>query len=495
MKKFQDLGLSNTLLEAVNQMGFEETTPIQAGTIPIALEGKDVIGQAQTGTGKTAAFGIPMIEKIDTSLSHVQGIILAPTRELAVQVAEELNRIGQAKGVRALPIYGGQSIVHQIKALKKRPQLVVATPGRLIDHMERKTIRLSEVSFVVLDEADEMLNMGFIEDIEKILKGVPNERQTLLFSATMPKRIALLAEKFMSKPETVRTKSKEMTVPSIEQHYYEVRDSKKFDILCRLLDTQSPELAIVFARTKKRVDEVSEGLKKRGYMAEGIHGDLPQGKRDQVIKQFKDSTIDIMVATDVAARGLDISGVTHVYNFDIPQDPESYVHRIGRTGRAGKSGLASTFITPREYDHLKVIEKITKKDMQKRTIPSFAEAMEGQQQMAIQQLQSTIEEQDHSVYRSSAEQLLDDHDSVTLLSAALKLLTKEPDTTPVKITEIAPLRAKKAHGRGGSGGGNRNRNRSNDRGGRKGGSGGGYRGDRNSGGANKRRKFNDKGNK
>ncbi|MGB8002505.1 MAG: DEAD/DEAH box helicase [Anaerobacillus sp.] len=495
MKKFQDLGLSNTLIEAVNQMGFEETTPIQAGTIPLALEGKDVIGQAQTGTGKTAAFGIPMIEKIDTSLSHVQGIILAPTRELAVQVAEELNRIGQAKGVRALPIYGGQSIVHQIKALKKRPQLVVATPGRLIDHMERKTIRLSEVSFVVLDEADEMLNMGFIEDIEKILKGVPNERQTLLFSATMPKRIALLAEKFMSKPETVRTKSKEMTVPAIEQHYYEVRDSKKFDILCRLLDTQSPELAIVFARTKKRVDEVSEGLKKRGYMAEGIHGDLPQGKRDQVIKQFKDSTIDIMVATDVAARGLDISGVTHVYNFDIPQDPESYVHRIGRTGRAGKSGLASTFITPREYDHLKVIEKITKKDMQKRTIPSFAEAMEGQQQMAIQQLQSTIEEQDHSVYRSSAEQLLDDHDSVTLLSAALKLLTKEPDTTPVKITEIAPLRAKKAQNRGG-GGGNRNRNRSNDRGGRKGGSGGGYRGDRsNSGSGNKRRKFNDKGNK
>jgi ATP-dependent RNA helicase DeaD len=496
LKKFQDLGLSNTLLEAVNQMGFEETTPIQAGTIPLALEGNDVIGQAQTGTGKTAAFGIPMIEKIDTSLSHVQGIILAPTRELAVQVAEELNRIGQAKGVRALPIYGGQSIVHQIKALKKRPQLVVATPGRLIDHMERKTIRLSEVSFVVLDEADEMLNMGFIEDIEKILKGVPEKRQTLLFSATMPKRIAILAEKFMSNPETVRTKSKEMTVPSIEQHYYEVRDSKKFDILCRLLDTQSPELAIVFARTKKRVDEVSEGLKKRGYMAEGIHGDLPQGKRDQVIKQFKDSTIDIMVATDVAARGLDISGVTHVYNFDIPQDPESYVHRIGRTGRAGKSGLASTFITPREYDHLKVIEKITKKSMQKRTIPSFAEAMEGQQQMAIQQLQSTIEEQDHSVYRSSAEQLLDDHDSVTLLSAALKLLTKEPDTTPVKITEIAPLRAKKAHGRGGSGGGNRNRNRSNDRGGRKGGSGGGYRGDRsNSGGASKRRKFNDKGNK
>ncbi|WP_347550258.1 DEAD/DEAH box helicase [Pseudalkalibacillus hwajinpoensis] len=496
MKKFQDLGLSNTLIEAVNQMGFEETTPIQAGTIPMALEGKDVIGQAQTGTGKTAAFGIPMIEKIDTSLSHVQGIILAPTRELAVQVAEELNRIGQAKGVRALPIYGGQSIVHQIKALKKRPQLVVATPGRLIDHMERKTIRLSEVSFVVLDEADEMLNMGFIEDIEKILKGVPNERQTLLFSATMPKRIALLAEKFMSNPETVRTKSKEMTVPSIEQHYYEVRDSKKFDILCRLLDTQSPELAIVFARTKKRVDEVSEGLKKRGYMAEGIHGDLPQGKRDQVIKQFKDSTIDIMVATDVAARGLDISGVTHVYNFDIPQDPESYVHRIGRTGRAGKSGLASTFITPREYDHLKVIEKITKKAMQKRTIPSFAEAMEGQQQMAIQQLQSTIEEQDHSVYRSSAEQLLDDHDSITLLSAALKLLTKEPDTTPVKITEIAPLRAKKAQNRGG-GGARGGRSRSNDRGGRsKGGSGGGYRGDRSSGGSgNKRRKFNDKGNK
>ncbi len=487
MKKFQDLGLSNTILEAVNQMGFEETTPIQAGTIPLALQNKDVIGQAQTGTGKTAAFGIPMIEKIDTSLTHVQGIVLAPTRELAVQVAEELNRIGQAKGVRALPIYGGQSIGHQIKALKKRPQLVVATPGRLIDHMERKTIRLQEVSFVVLDEADEMLNMGFIEDIEKILKGVPDQRQTLLFSATMPKRIAILAEKFMSNPETVRTKSKEMTVPQIDQHYYDVREPKKFDLLCRLLDIQAPELAIVFGRTKKRVDEVAEGLKKRGYMAEGIHGDLPQGKRDQVIKQFKDGTIDIMVATDVAARGLDISGVTHVYNFDIPQDPESYVHRIGRTGRAGKSGLASTFITHREYDHLKTIEKITKRTMQKRTIPSFAEAMEGQQQSTIQQLQSTIEEQGHSGYRSSAEQLLDDHDPVTLVSAALKLLTREPDTTPVKITDIAPLRAKKGPNRGGSGGGRDRRNRSNDRGGR---SKGNYRQDRSAGA--KRRKFNDK---
>ncbi|TLS37626.1 DEAD/DEAH box helicase [Pseudalkalibacillus caeni] len=446
-------------------MGFEETTPIQEGTISFALEGRDVIGQAQTGTGKTAAFGIPIIQQADVN-GGLQGIILAPTRELAVQVAEELNRIGNVKGIRALPIYGGQSITHQIKALKKKPQLIVATPGRLMDHMRRKTIRLQNINVAVLDEADEMLNMGFIEDIEEILSQVPDERQTLLFSATMPPKIQSLAERFMRNPEVVKTKTKEVTVPTVEQHYYEIQESKKFDLLCRLLDIQSPELAIVFGRTKKRVDELTEALAKRGYLAGGIHGDLAQRKRDQVIRQFKESTIDVMVATDVAARGLDITGVTHVYNFDIPQDPESYVHRIGRTGRAGQTGLAITFVTPREIDHMKVIEKITKKKMKKMAVPSFSEALEGQQQAAVSSLLRTVEETNLSTYKASAEHLLEDMDSVSLVAAALKLLTKEPDTTPIKLTEVAPLRAKKSknqRGKGGGGRGNRHNDRRSDR--------------------------------
>ncbi|HEY4548693.1 MAG TPA: DEAD/DEAH box helicase, partial [Bacillus sp. (in: firmicutes)] len=349
MTTFSDFGLSKEIEQAVFNMGFEEPTPIQAQAIPIALDGKDMIGQAQTGTGKTTAFGVPLLEKLSVK-EGTQGLVVCPTRELAVQVAEELNRIGQGKGIRALPIYGGQDISRQIRSLKNGPQVIVATPGRLIDHIERKTIRLGAIKMVVLDEADEMLNMGFVEDIEKILAETPKEKQTMLFSATMPRRIQNLAERFMKNPEIVKVKAKEMTVTNIEQYYVEAHEKQKFDVLCGLLDIQTPELAIVFGRTKKRVDEVVDGLIKRGYSAEGIHGDIPQSKRDQVIRRFKEASIDIMVATDVAARGLDISGVSHVYNFDIPQDPESYVHRIGRTGRAGKKGKAMTFVSPREID-------------------------------------------------------------------------------------------------------------------------------------------------
>lgn len=442
MITFSDFGLSKELEQAVNNMGFEEPTPIQAQAIPIAINGKDMIGQAQTGTGKTTAFGIPLLEKLSVE-EGVQGLVLCPTRELAVQVAEELNRIGQIKGIRTLPIYGGQDIGRQIRALKNRPQVIAATPGRLIDHIERRTIRLQNIKMVVLDEADEMLNMGFIEDIEKILAEVPDERQTLLFSATMPKRIQSLAERFMVEPELVKIKAKEMTVTNIEQHYIEIHEKQKFDVLCSLLDIQTPELAIVFGRTKKRVDEVVDGLIKRGYSAEGIHGDIPQAKRDQVIRRFKEQSIDIMVATDVAARGLDISGVSHVYNFDIPQDPESYVHRIGRTGRAGKKGKAVTFVTPREIDHLKIIEHVTKKKMAKMPIPTMHDVMAGNQKAAINQLMETIEGDDYQEYKRLAENLLEDTDSVTLLAAALKLITKEPDATPVKITAVEPLRTKK----------------------------------------------------
>ena len=342
-----------------------------------------------------------------------------------------------------MPIYGGQDIGRQIRALKNRPQVIAATPGRLIDHIERKTIRLGSIKMVVLDEADEMLNMGFIEDIEKILAEMPKEKQTMLFSATMPRRIQSFAERFMIEPEVVKVKAKEMTVTNIEQYYVEAHEKQKFDVLCSLLDIQTPELAIVFGRTKKRVDEVVDGLIKRGYSAEGIHGDIPQAKRDQVIRRFKEQSIDIMVATDVAARGLDISGVSHVYNFDIPQDPESYVHRIGRTGRAGKKGKAITFVTPREIDHLKIIENVTKKKMAKMPIPTMHDVLAGNQQAAVNQLLETIESNDYKEYKRLAENLLEDTDSVTLLAAALKLITKEPDATPVRITAVEPLRSKK----------------------------------------------------
>ncbi len=440
---FSDFKLSTELETAISQMGFEEPSPIQALAIPIALKGNDIIGQAQTGTGKTTAFGVPLIENANVDETSIQGLVLAPTRELAVQVAEELNRIGHVKGIRTLPIYGGQDISRQIRSLKNKPHIIAATPGRLMDHMERKTIRLQNIHTVILDEADEMLNMGFIEDIEKILSGIPEERQTLLFSATMPKRIKTLAEKFMKNPELVQVKAKEMTVKNIDQHYLEVQEKQKFDVLCSLLDIQSPDLAIVFGRTKKRVDELVEGLIKRGYSAEGIHGDIPQTKRDQVIRRFKEQTIDIMVATDVAARGLDISGVSHVYNFDIPQDPESYVHRIGRTGRAGNKGLAVTFVTPREIDHLREIENITKKKIDKKPVPDFRDVLAGNQQATINKLTKVIESGEFGEYKRAAENLLEDTDSVTLLAAALKLLTKEPDATPVKLTAVEPLRSKK----------------------------------------------------
>jgi ATP-dependent RNA helicase DeaD len=443
MPNFNEMGLSRLVMRATTNMGFEETTPIQEQTIPIVMEGRDIIGQAQTGTGKTAAFGIPLVEKIDKEAEHIKGLVITPTRELAMQVAEEINKIGQFKGIRALPIYGGQDILRQLRALKNRPHIIVGTPGRLMDHMRRKTIRLHEIEMVILDEADEMLNMGFIEDINTILREVPAERQTLLFSATMPKPIQELARKFMQNPELISVKTKEITVPNTEQHYIEVQESQKFDVLCRLLDLQSPDLAIVFGRTKRRVDELFEALSKRGYSAEGIHGDLTQGKRDSVLRHFREGVTEILVATDVAARGLDITGVTHVYNFDMPQDPEGYVHRIGRTGRAGKTGLAVTLVTPREVSHLRLIEQITKRKMVRKPIPTINEAIEGQQRLTVEKLLQAVEEGNNQQYKELANELLENTDSVTLISAALKLLTKEPDTVPIKLTEEAPLRAKK----------------------------------------------------
>jgi len=443
LTKFEELGLSQATLKAVLQMGFEEATPIQSETIPLGLKGIDLIGQAQTGTGKTAAFGIPLVEKVDIKLDAIQGIIIAPTRELAIQVSEELYKLGSGKRVRVLPIYGGQDISRQIRSLKKAPHIIVGTPGRVLDHINRKTMRLDTVNTVILDEADEMLNMGFIEDIESILASTPAERQTLLFSATMPGPIQRMAEKFMKDPQIVRVKTKEMTVPLIEQYYTEVQEKNKFDVLTRLLDIQSPELAIVFGRTKRRVDELAEALTLRGYTAEGIHGDLTQAKRMSVLRKFKEGTVDVLVATDVAARGLDISGVTHVYNFDIPQDPESYVHRIGRTGRAGKTGVAMTFITPREKSYLSVVEKTTKRKMERMQAPTLDEALEGQQRAVVDKIVQTIESNNLHYYKAAAQELLDGNDAQTVVAAVLKMLTKEPDTTPVKLTEESPLPQKR----------------------------------------------------
>ncbi|PRS27374.1 DEAD/DEAH box helicase [Bacillus pumilus] len=478
---FQDFQLSESLMKAINRMGFEEATPIQAETIPLGLQNKDVIGQAQTGTGKTAAFGIPLVEKIDPASPNIQAIIIAPTRELAIQVSEELYKIGQDKRARVLPIYGGQDIGRQIRSLKKNPHIIVGTPGRLLDHINRRTMRLQNVETVVLDEADEMLNMGFIEDIESILSNVPSEHQTLLFSATMPAPIKRIAERFMTNPEHVKVKAKEMTVSNIQQFYLDIHERKKFDTLTRLLDIQSPELSIVFGRTKRRVDELTEALNLRGYTAEGIHGDLTQAKRMVALRKFKEGSIDVLVATDVAARGLDISGVTHVYNFDVPQDPESYVHRIGRTGRAGRTGMAVTFITPREKDMLRAIEQTTNRKMERMKEPTLDEAIEGQQQVTIDRLRTIISENNLNFYMTAAAELLEDHDSVTVVAAAIKMMTKEPDATPVRLTDEAPMVSKR----------NRN-NRSSSKRRESGGGGGGYRGKSRSSYGDKKRSSNDR---
>ncbi|GAE93548.1 cold-shock DEAD-box protein A [Gracilibacillus boraciitolerans JCM 21714] len=449
MTNFNELGISEPIMKAIEKMGgFEEATPIQAQTIPLGLEGKDVIGQAQTGTGKTAAFGIPMIEKINPQERKIQGLIVAPTRELAIQVSEEIHKIAKFKGLRTLPVYGGQHMERQIKALKDGPHIVVATPGRLLDHLRRRTIRVDNVHTAVLDEADEMLNMGFIDDIRDILKAIPEDRQTLLFSATMPKEIRNIAATLMKNPEEVKVKSKEMTVSNIDQFFVEVHEKQKFDTLTNLMDIHVPELAIIFGRTKKRVDELTDGLQARGFRAEGIHGDLTQGKRSSVLSQFKSGRIEILVATDVAARGLDISGVTHVYNFDIPQDPESYVHRIGRTGRAGKTGEAISFITPREIAHLHLIEKVTNSKIKRLTAPSYDEAKRGQQQLTVDKLIKIIEKKELQDYRETASELLDEYDSVTIVSAALKMLTKERRLTPVTLSSVQPVSVKKGGNKG-----------------------------------------------
>ncbi|MEW8978349.1 MAG: DEAD/DEAH box helicase [Symbiobacterium sp.] len=422
---FRDLELSDKVLKALDDMGFEEPSPIQEQAIPSLLQGKDVIGQAQTGTGKTAAFGVPIVERIDPRLRAVQALVLTPTRELAIQVAEEITKIGKYARVKTIAIYGGQSIERQIRSLRFGVDVVIGTPGRILDHLGRGTLDLSQVRIVVLDEADEMLDMGFIEDIEKILQSTPTERQTLLFSATMPPEIRQLAMRYMRDPITISVTPQQLTVPQIDQYFYEVRPSFKTEALTRILDIENVERGICFCRTKKGVDELVEALQARGYQAEGIHGDMNQAQRNRVMSRFREGNIELLVATDVAARGLDIPDVTHVFNYDIPQDPESYVHRIGRTGRAGRTGTAITLVTPREFPQLRLIERVIKTRLQRRPVPSLSDVAEKQREQLRERLIKVVEENQLGPYKEMAEELLSEYDPTDLVAAALKLVSGE----------------------------------------------------------------------
>lgn len=390
MNQFSQFKLHRNITQAIDEMGFEEPSPIQKACIPVILDQKDVIGQAQTGTGKTAAFGIPMAQLVSRK-PEVQALVLTPTRELAIQVSQELRKISKYKGLRVLPIYGGQSIGHQIRALKQGVNIVIGTPGRILDHIKKNTLDLSNIKLLVLDEADEMLDMGFIDDIEEIIGKTPKTRQTLLFSATMPYEIKKLANRYLNNYEFISINRGDVTVPLIKQVYYRVLENNKLDSLCRVLDDQDIELGIIFCRTKKAVSEIAESLQARGYLADGIHGDLTQFQREKVMKSFREKSIEYLVATDVAARGIDVGDITHVINYDIPQDPESYVHRIGRTGRAGKEGKAITLVTPRENKQLRTIEQETKAKINIETLPSIEEIMLIKKQQWKEQIVDLIE--------------------------------------------------------------------------------------------------------
>lgn len=368
---FEEMCLDTRIMRAIAEMGFEQPSPIQAQSIPIAVEGKDMIGQARTGTGKTASFGIPMLQRINPKDKNLQAIVLCPTRELAIQSANEIRKLAKfLHGIKVLPIYGGQEISKQIRSLKGGVQIVIGTPGRVMDHLRRHTLKPQTVDIVVLDEADEMLNMGFREDIETILGQLPEERQTMLFSATMPKPILEIAKRYLHEPEIVKVIQKELTVPKIEQYYYEVNPRKKNEVLSRLLDMYDPSLSLVFCNTKRKVDELVADLKGRGYFAEGLHGDMKQSQRDRVMNGFRNGRTDILVATDVAARGIDVDDVEAVFNYDVPQDDEYYVHRIGRTGRAGREGRAFTLVVGKEIYKLKDIQRYCKTKIRRQPIPS-----------------------------------------------------------------------------------------------------------------------------
>lgn len=420
--RFEDMNISNEICRAVLDMGFEEATPIQSQAIPVILEGKDIIGQSQTGTGKTAAFGIPLLERINPEDRRLQALILCPTRELAIQVSEEFRKLLKYKdNIRVLPIYGGQPIDRQIAALRKGTQVVIGTPGRVMDHMRRRTIKAETVQMMVLDEADEMLDMGFREDIETILVKIPEEHQTLLFSATLSPEILDITKRFQRNPEFIKIVRKELTVPNIEQYYFDVKEKTKLDALCRIIDVYDPKLAMVFCNTKKRVDDLVEMLQGRGYFAEGLHGDLKQAQRDKVMQKFRNGTIEILVATDVAARGIDVDDIDVVFNYDVPQDEEYYVHRIGRTGRAGKAGKAFTFCVGKEIYKLRDIMRYTKTKIQQQKLPTPSDVEEMKTNIYLEKIKGIIEEGHLTKYIHLVDRLMEeDYTSIDIAAALLK---------------------------------------------------------------------------
>lgn len=421
---FKDLTISERIMKAVDDMGFEEATPIQTQSIPYLLQGVDVIAQAQTGTGKTAAFGIPLLERITPSDRNLQAMIICPTRELAIQVSDEISKLAKyMKQIKVLPVYGGQPINRQIHALRKGVQIVVGTPGRLMDHMRRGTIDVSKINMVVLDEADEMLNMGFREDIETILKDTPSDRQTAMFSATVPAPIMQIARKYLKDYKILKVVRKELTVPSIRQSYIEVKQRNKFELLTRLIDINNPNLSLIFCNTKRRVDELVLELQGRGYFADGLHGDLKQTQRDRVMNSFRNGVIEILVATDVAARGIDVDDVEIVFNYDVPQDEEYYVHRIGRTGRAGRDGQAITFAFGKEVYKLKSIERYANTKIKREQMPSVNDVEEARFNGLVEQIGQIIDKDNLRKETQMIEKLLEeDYSTVDIAAALLKMV-------------------------------------------------------------------------
>jgi len=425
--RFKDLDISSEIQRAVEDMGFEEATPIQSLAIPHVLEGKDVTGQAQTGTGKTAAFGIPILEMVDPSERDLQAVILCPTRELAIQVAEELKKLSKyMKRVSVLPVYGGQPIDRQIKALRKGVQIIIGTPGRVMDHMRRGTLEMGKVKILVLDEADEMLDMGFREDIEFVLDYIPDERQILLFSATMSPDILYITRRYQDDPEFLKVVPKELTVPETKQIYFEVKEKMKLDVLSRLLDINDFKLSLVFCNTKRRVDKLVSHLQIRGYAADGLHGDMSQRQRDNVMSKFRSGNIEILVATDVAARGIDVENVEAVFNYDVPNDDEYYVHRIGRTGRAGKTGVAYTFVSGKEVYQLRDIMRYTKTKIEQQKIPSIRDVQEIKTTNFLEKIKRIInneklDKEVHMVEKMMAE----DYSSVETAAALLRIVMEK----------------------------------------------------------------------
>lgn len=454
LKEFRELGLSEKTLKVLSKKGYESPTPIQKLTIPALLNNKkDIIGQAQTGTGKTAAFALPIIETYEAT-TKIQALVLTPTRELALQVAEEMNSLATSKKMKVIPVYGGQSIDIQRKLIKTGVDIVVGTPGRIIDLIERKLLKLQDLKYFVLDEADEMLNMGFIEDIEKILSYTNEDKRMLFFSATMPDEIMKIAKQHMKEYEVLAVKAKELTTDLTEQIYFEVAEKDKFEALCRIIDLTKEFYGIVFCRTKTDVNEIVGRLNDRGYDAEGLHGDIGQNYREVTLKRFKTKKINILVATDVAARGIDINDLSHVINYAIPQEVESYVHRIGRTGRAGKEGTAITFITPQEYRRLLQIQKAVKKEIRKEKLPNIKDVIQAKKFRIIDDVSQILIDNDYENFKKLANELLKMEEPENIVAALLKSAYSDildesnyNEISPIKMEETGKTRLFIAMGR------------------------------------------------